>query len=104
MAYYGVISAEMLSNVEDREFAQLFKEQLAEIDQELKILVAEDPTVYEAEFQYDEVYDETISALQAAGYTTHIRGAEDDDSVILTVSWMDNDDDSCCCCPPPSCC
>lgn len=105
MAYYGIINAETLREVEAREFTQLFKEQLAEIDEEIKVLVADDPTIYEAEFEYDEVYDETIGALQAAGYTTHVRGVDDDDTVILTVSWMEEDeDDDTCGCPPPSCC
>lgn len=102
MNYYGIISAEQLREVEDRIYVQLFKEQLAQIDELLKAIVADDPTVVEAEFELDEVYDETIAGLKSAGYTVSVRPNEDDedDSVILVISWMEEDDgcDCNCCC------
>lgn len=102
MSYYGIIDAETLREVEDRVYTQLFKDQLAEIDEELKVAIADDPTLTELDFEFDEIYDETISGLQSAGYITKI--SPGDDSIILTVSWdEDADDDDGCCCPPKLC-
>lgn len=98
MSYYGIIDAETLREVEDRIYTQLFKEQLAEIDEDLKAIVADDPTISEAEFEFEEIYDETLAALQSAGYTTHVSGVEDNGTVILTISWDEEDDESCCDC------
>lgn len=104
--YNGVIPAEMLRIIEDREFTLLFKEQLAEIDDEIKCAVMEDPTIYELELEYEEVYDETLESLIAAGYTTKVRPSENDGYVILTVSWGDEDEDDsgCCCHVDKDCC
>lgn len=101
--YYGVISAETLREIEDREYSLLLREQLAEIDDEIKIAVIDDPTIYEIELEYDEVFDETLESLVAAGYDTHVRASENEGMVILTISWdARDDDDDCCCCDP--CC
>lgn len=97
MSYYGIIDAETLRDVQDRIYTQLFKEQLAEIDEELKALIADDPTVTEVEFEFEEIYDETLAALQSAGYTTNVSGVEDDGTVILTISWDEEDDGGCNC-------
>lgn len=97
--YNGIITAEMLREIEDREFTLLFKEQLAEIDDVIKCAVMDDPTIYEIELEYEEIFEETLESLIAAGYTTNVRPSENEDKVILTVSWgEDDDDDGCCCC------
>lgn len=102
--YNGVITAEMLREIEDREYTLLLKEQLAEIDDEIKVAVMDDPTIYEIELEYDEVFDETLESLVAAGYDTNVRASENDGMVILTVSWDVRDDDDDCCCQCDPCC
>lgn len=98
MNYYGIINAETLREVSDRVYTQMFKEQLAEIDEALKCIVADDPTITEAEFELDEIYDETIAGLKSAGYNVNVYSSDDDDgTIILSVSWMEEDNDDCCC-------
>lgn len=103
--YNGIITAEMLREIEDREFTLLFKEQLAEIDEEVKCAIMDDPTIYELDLEYEEVYDETLDALVAAGYRTKVRASEDNDGyVVLTVIWgEEEEDDDCCCCDCDPC-
>lgn len=104
--YNGIIPAEMLREIEDREYSLLLREQLAEIDNEIKCAVMEDPTIYHVDLEYEEVYDETLESLVAAGYTVKVRVSEEnDDYVVLTVSWGDDEeDDDCCCCCDDECC
>lgn len=102
-SYHGVITAEMMREVQKREVMQMFLDQMEEIDEGLKCALADDPTITNVEFEFEYILDETIDALVSAGYNVDMSGVEDDGTVIMTVSWDEDDSvDGDCCCKP--CC